>query len=210
MSICNRLLSHTLLAVTAAVSLSGMACAAVSVWDCNLTIPANTTGLFFNVDTRTSGTSNVPGWDLQIYSNAASPSIVFFYATGAGVAAGSAPSYLPAANLAPGTVVGASTFFTTSSDGATPATFYGSGPSAIGMWFVNAVNYFGFKFTASDGYVHYGVGQMTVGANANVRTLSYLAYETIPGAPIPVPPIPAPGVLAIAGLCGLARSRRPR
>jgi len=208
MSICNRLLSHTLLAVTAAVSLSGMASAAVSRWDCNLSIPANTTGLFFNVDTRTSGTSNVPGWDLQIYSNAASPSIVFFYATGAGVAAGSAPSYLPAANLAPGTVVGSSTFFTTSNDGATPATFYGSGPSAIGMWFVNAVNYFGFKFIASDGYVHYGFGQMTVGSNANVRTLNFLKWDTVPLAPITVDP--APGVLAIAGLGGLARSRRRR
>jgi hypothetical protein len=208
MSICNRLFSHTLLAVSAAVSLSGMASAAVSRWDCNLSIPASTTGLFFNVDARTSGASNVPGWDLQIYSNAASPSIVFYYATGAGVAAGSAPSYLPAANLAPGTVVGASTFFTTSSDGATPATFYGSGPSAVGMWYVNAVNYFGFKFIASDGYVHYGTGKMTVGANPNTRTLNYLDYETVPGAPITV--APAPGVLAIAGLCGLARSRRRR
>ena len=208
MSICNRLLSHTLLAVTAAVSLSGMASAAVSRWDCNLSIPANTTGLFFNVDARTSGASNVPGWDLQIYSNAASPSIVFYYATGAGVAAGSAPSYLPAANLAPGTVVGASTFFTTSNDGATPATFYGSGPSAIGMWYVNAVNYFGFKFIAADGYVHYGTAKMTVGANANTRTLNYLEYETTPGTSAAV--APAPGVLGLAGLCGLARSRRRR
>ena len=91
MSICNRLFSHTLLAVSAAVSLSGMASAAVSRWDCNLSVPANTTGLFFNVDARTSGTSNVPGWDLQIYSSAGSPSIVFYFATGAGVAAGSGP-----------------------------------------------------------------------------------------------------------------------
>jgi MYXO-CTERM domain-containing protein len=208
MSICNRLLSHTVLAVSAAVSFSGMASAAVSGWNCNLSIPANTTGLFFNVETSTSGTSNVPGWDLQIYSNSASPSIVFYYAAGAGVASGSPPSYLPAANLALGTVVGSSTFFTTINDGSTPATFYGSGPSAIGMWYVNAVNYFGFKFTASDGYVHYGFGQMTVGANANTRTLNFLAYETFPGAPITV--TPAPGVLGLAGLCGLARSRRRR
>ena len=208
MSICNRLLSHTLLAVSAAVSFSATASAAISVWNCNLTIPANTTGLFFNVDGRTSGTSNVPGWDLQIYSSAGSPSIVFYFAPGAGVAAGSAPSFTLAANLAPGTVVGATTFFSTFNDGATPATFYGSGPSAIGMWYVNAVNYFGFKFIAADGFVHYGFGQMTVGANPNTRTLNYLDYETVPGAPITV--APAPGVLAIAGFCGLARSRRRR
>lgn len=208
MSICNRLFSHTLLAVSAAVSLSGMASAAVSRWDCNLSVPANTTGLFFNVDARTSGTSNVPGWDLQIYSSAASPSIVFYFATGAGVAAGSAPSFTLAANLAPGTVVGATTFFSTLNDGATPATFYGSGPSAIGMWYVNAVNYFGFKFIAADGFVHYGTAKMTVGANANTRTLNYLEYETTPGVAATV--APAPGVLAIAGLCGLTRSRRRR
>jgi MYXO-CTERM domain-containing protein len=49
---------------------------------------------------------------------------------------------------------------------------------------------------------------MTVGANANTRTLNYLEYETTPGAPAIV--APAPGVLAIAGLCGLTRSRRRR
>jgi hypothetical protein len=207
MSICNRLFSHTAIAVGAAVSLAGTANAEVVRWDCNLSIPANTTGLFFNVSANTYGTSNVNGWDLQIYSNAASPSIVFYYATGAGVQSSAAPFYTPAANLPDGTLVSSSAFFTTIADGATPATFAGGGPTTGGAWFRNAVNYFGFKFIAGDGLVHYGFGQMTVGATANVRTLNYLAWETVPGVGLVVP---APGALALAGLCGLARSRRRR
>ncbi len=208
MSICNRLFSHTAFAVCAAVSFAGNANAAVSRWDCNLSIPANTTGLFFNVSARTSGTSNVAGWDLQIYSNSSTPSIVFYLATGAGVQSGSAPFYLPVGNLPEGTLVSASAFFTTSDDGATPATFASGGATTGGVWNLNAVNYFGFKFIAGDGFVHYGVGKMTVGANANTRTLNYLEYETVPGVGVIV--APAPGVLAMAGLCGLARSRRRR
>ena len=208
MSICNRLFSHTAFAVCAAVSFAGNANAAVSRWDCNLSIPANTTGLFFNVSARTSGTSNVAGWDLQIYSNSSTPSIVFYLATGAGVQSGSAPFYLPVANLPEGTLVSASAFFTTSDDGATPATFAGGGATTGGVWNLNAVNYFGFKFIGGDGAVHYGSGKMTVGANANTRTLNYLEYETVPGVGVIV--APAPGVLAMASLCGLARSRRRR
>ena len=208
MSICNRLSRHTVLAVSAAVALSGVASAAVSRWDCNLSIPANTTGYFLNVDARTYGTSGVTGWDLQIYSNAASPSIVFYYATGAGVQAGPSPFYLPAANLPGGATVSASSFFTTIVDGATPTTFANGNLTTGGVWNVNAVNYFGFKFIAGDGAVHYGSGKMTVGANANSRILNYLEYETVPGVGVIV--APAPGVLAVAGLCGLARSRRRR
>ena len=208
MSICNRLFSHTLLAVSAAVSLSGMTSAAVSRWDCNLSVPANTTGLFFNVDARTSGTSNVPGWDLQIYSNAASPSMVFNVSAGTGVQAGPSPFYMPVANLSGGTTVSAASYFTTISDGANAATFASGGATSGSVWYLNAVNYFGFKFIAADGYVHYGTAKMTVGANANTRTLNYLEYETTPGAAATV--APAPGVLAIAGFCGLARSRRRR
>jgi len=207
MSICYRLFSHTAIAVGAAVSLAGTANAAVVRWECNVSIPANTTGLFFNVSANSYGTSNVTGWDLQIYSNSSTPSIVFNLANFAGLQSGAAPFYLPAANLPEGTLVSASAFFTTSTDGATPATFAGGGPTTGGAWFRNAVNYFGFKFQANDGFVHYGFGQMTVGATANVRTLNYLEWETVPGVGLVVP---APGALALAGLCSLARSRRRR
>jgi hypothetical protein len=208
MSICNRLSRHTVLAVSAAVAFSGVASAAVSRWDCNLSIPANTTGYFLNVDARTFGTTGVAGWDLQIYSNAASPSIVFYYATGAGVQSGSLPFLLPAANLPGGTAVSSSSFFTTISDGASTTTFASGNQTTGGVWNLNAVNYFGFKFIGGDGAIHYGSGKMTVGANANSRILNYLEYETVPGVGVIV--APAPGVLAVAGLCGLARSRRRR
>jgi len=208
MSICNRLSRHTVLAVSAAVAISGVASAAVSRWDCNLSMPANTTGYFLNVDARTYGTSGVGGWDLQIYSNSASPSIVFNVSAGTGVQAGPSPFYMPVANLSGGTTVSAASYFTTISDGANAATFASGGATSGSVWYLNAVNYFGFKFIAADGYVHYGTAKMTVGANANTRTLNYLEYETTPGAAATV--APAPGVLAIAGLCGLARSRRRR
>lgn len=208
MSICNRLSSHTVLAVSAAVALSGVASAAVSRWDCNLSIPANTTGYFLNADARTYGTSGVTGWDLQIFSNAASPSIVFYYAVGSGVQSGPSPFLLPAANLAGGTTVSASSFFTSIADGASTTTFANGNLTTGGVWNLNAVNYFGFKFIGGDGLVHYGTGKMTVGASANTRTLNYLEYETTPGVGVIV--APAPGVLGLAGLCGLARSRRRR
>ena len=208
MSICNRLFSHTVLAVSAATAISGVSSAAVSRWDCNLSIPANTTGYFLNVDARTFGTSGVAGWDLQIYSDEASPSIVFYYATGAGVQSGPSPFLLPAANLPEGTLVSASSYFTSIADGASTTTFRNGSLTTGGVWNLNAVNYFGFKFIGGGGAVHYGVGKMTVGATANVRTLNYLEYETVPGVGVIV--APAPGVLAMAGLCGLARSRRRR
>jgi hypothetical protein len=207
MSICNRLFSHTVLAVSAAAAISGVSSAAVSRWDCNLSIPANTTGYFLNVDARTYGTSGVAGWDLQIYSNAASPSIVFYYATGTGVQSGPSPFLLPAANLPEGTLVSASSYFTSIADGASTTTFANGSLTTGGVWNLNAVNYFGFKFIGGGGAVHYGVGKMTVGATANVRTLNYLEYETVPGVGLVVP---APGALALVGLCGLARSRRRR
>ena len=205
MSICNRFVVHTVLALSAAVTLSGAANAAVSRWDCNLVIPANTTGYFLNVDAKTYGTSNVTGWDLQIFSGGAAASVVFNAGTAAGIQKWGSPSF-QAGNLPMGAVTGPASSF--SLGGPYQATFSVAGQTKYeGMWNLNAVNYFGFKFIATDGFTHYGFGKMTVGANANVRTLNYLEYETVPGVGLVVP---APGALALAGLCGLAGKRRRR
>ena len=205
MSICNRFVVHTVLAVSAALTLSGAANAAVSRWDCNLVIPASATGYFLNVDAKTYGTSNVTGWDLQISSDGAAASVAFIAATGAGIQKWGSPSF-QAGNLPVDTFTGPLSTF--SLGGPYQATFSVAGQTNYeGMWNFNAVNYFGFKFTATDGYTHHGFGKMTVGANANVRTLNYLEYETVPGVGLVVP---APGALALVGLAGLGGKRRRR
>ena len=205
MSIWNRLFSHKEIAVAAALAVSGYAGAAVTTWNCELSIPANSTGYFINVDARTYGTANVTGWDLQIYADSTAPSIVFYCATNAGIQRGTPPFGLPAANLPADTVVGSTSPMTLG--GPIQATFSTGGQQSGGVWYLNAVNYFGFKFQGADGFVHYGYGKMTVGANANVRTLNFLTYETTPGVGLIVP---APGVLAMVGVAGLTRARRRR
>jgi hypothetical protein len=71
---------------------------------------------------------------------------------------------------------------------------------------LNAANYFGFYFVASDNLVHYGYGVMTIGANMGVRTLTSVSYESVAETSITV--VPAPGALALLGLAGIASRRR--
>ena len=44
-----------------------------------------------------------------------------------------------------------------------------------GYWSLGADNYFGFRFTAADGSVHYGWGRMTMGSTQAIRTLVEVA-----------------------------------
>ena len=74
-----------------------------------------------------------------------------------------------------------------------------------GGWTLNASNYFGFRFLAGDGQIHYGFGRMDVGASESVRTVAFVSYESTPGASITVP---GPGALAFLGWA--IGSRRPR
>lgn len=151
---------------------SAVASAQVVAWeDCNLVIPANIDGLYVNVETRAIGTagSAVPGWDLNPYS---SSSLTWYNATGTGMRRFPGVTTGSAGNLDIGTVVGASGSF-------------GSGSvafgTAAGNWRLNALNRFGFRFTASDGLTHYGWGTMQVGAAVTVRTLTSLYYEAAAG-----------------------------
>jgi hypothetical protein len=191
MSIANTRLGRHLVAASAvALGVSGSAGASVVHWDCNLSIPANVDGLYINVEARTSGATggSVSGWDINAFGTT---SLQFSAGVGAAYVAATAaatPSSLPV-----GTVVSASSTYSTS----TASIVFGSAG-----WTLNAPNFLGFRFQAADGLTHYAIGRMDVGASASVRTLAYVEYESVAGAPITVP---APGALALlataSGIC---------
>lgn len=196
----NRLAKHFGAAAAAAVVV-GSANAAIVAWEnCNLVIPANIDGLYINVETQATGTagSAVAGWDLNPYS---SSSLTWYNATGTGMMRYPGVTTGSAGNLNVGTLVGASGS-------------YGSGAvtvgSAAGNWQLNAVNRFGFRFTAADGLTHYGWGTFQIGASISGgdRTITNLYFDSTAGQAIEVGAVPAPGAIALLGLAGLAGRRR--
>jgi MYXO-CTERM domain-containing protein len=214
MSISYRFGRHVLAASAVAITTAGSAHAVVSRWDCNLSIPATSAGLFINVQSRVTGTtgSSVLGWDLNLYTTSPSaPSLTMYGNIGTRFMRAPGQFGYGVGNLAEEQDVGAVQFaqglFNPEGD-AYSAIFNTSGQSGVGNWNLNSINYFGFRFSANSGLTHYGYGRMDVGANANVRTLKFIEWDTTPGAAVQV--IPAPGALALLGLAGFSRSRRRR
>ena len=161
--------------------------AAVVHWNnANLVIPANIDGLYINVETQATGSAGsvVAGWDINPYS---ATSLTWFNATGTGMCRYPGVTTGSAGNLAPGTLV--NTFGSFGSG----AVVVGSSP---GNWQLNADNYFGFRFVASDGLTHYGWGRMTVGAAITVRTIAEIAYESVAGVEIAVGGLSVPACTA--------------
>lgn len=189
-----RLETH-LAAAVAVVALVGTAEAAVVTWDANLAIPANIDGYYINIVNQTFGTSGsaVAGWQINPYSGSG---LSFFAGAGTTyvrLGASGGPT-----NLAQGYVVGASSTFLNS----TANVFAVGSPSG---WQLNAINYFGFRFTTAEG-VRYGFGTMEVGATALTRTLLSVSYEDSGGSIT----VPAPGAIALLGAAGLLGGRRRR
>ena len=162
-------------AVTAAAA--HHAAADVNYWpDAGLVVPATIDGLYINVETRTTGSSgsSTAGWDINPYS---ATSLTWFNAVGTGMLRFPGVTTGSAGNLALNTPVG-------------PTGSFGSGSvvvgSAAGNWQLNSANYFGFRFTASDGLTHYGWGKFVIGSaiNGADRTITELAWETEPNTPI--------------------------
>ena len=212
MSISNRLGRLVLAASAVVITTAGTAHAAVNHWDCNLSIPATTAGLFINVQSRVTGTTgaSVLGWDLNLYTTSPSaPSLTMYGNIGTRYMRTPFQFGYAVGNLAPEQDVGSVQFaeglFNPEGD-AYSAIFNAPRQSGVGNWNLNSINYFGFRFAANTGATHYGYGRMDVGANANVRTLKYIEWNETAGAAVQV--IPAPGALALLGLAGFGRSRR--
>lgn len=173
-TIQGRLGSHLARAAAIAAACSAPALADVIAYDLNAVVPANIDGLYVNVETAQTGSAGtaVTGWDINPY---AATSLTWFNATGTGMLRYPGVTTGSAGNLAVGTEVGA-------------GGSYGSGASTFGAapgnWQLNAVNYFGFRFTAADGQTHYGWGSMLMGASVTERTLLKVAYESIANTPI--------------------------
>jgi hypothetical protein len=172
----------------------------------NLDIPVSNNGLYLNVVTGVNnlpapgtGGSTVGGWDINIWSitglgffNPSSPAGGVYAITAPGIAA----------NLAPGSLIGAGSTF-------------GSGTSAnTAQWNLNSSNnFFGFRFTnEGSGTTHYGWGQIALGATANAagRSLVAYAFELTPGVGITVVPEPSTYALMGLGLAGLLVAARRR
>jgi MYXO-CTERM domain-containing protein len=214
MSILNRLGRHVFAASAVAITTAGTAHAAVERWDCNLSIPATSAGLFINIQSRVTGTNgaSVLGWDFNLYTTSPSaPSLTMFGNIGTRFMRAPGQFGYAVGNLQEGQEVGFAqsqppqSLFNPEGE-AYSAIFNTPGQPGFGNWNLNSINYFGFRFAANTGAIHYGNGRMDVGANANVRTLKFIEWNTTPGAGMPV--IPAPGALALLGLAGFGRSRR--
>jgi len=193
-------------AAAAALCAAGAANAAIVVWNVNAVIPATTDGIYFNVETQTTGLTGTgtPGWDLNPYGGTG----LAFYWSGSGAAGvrlnpnGSFNSNTMS-NLPQGFEVGAQ-MTGTASFGTSSPSFTTTQP---GKWNFNAVNYFGFRFTNAANQIRYGWGAMSVGDTAATRTLLTIAYEDSGGS-IQVGAVPAPGAIALLGVAGLVSRRR--
>ena len=175
-----RRLSKHFLACAAAlttVASVGTANAGVITWDANLVIPNNIDGQYINVETQAYGTAAglVAGWDLNPYGTSTTAMSWFAAAAPSGcvLGLGQTGTTTAVASVASGTVVSSTST-------------YGNTASSVtaGGWQLNADNYFGFRFKASDGLTHYGSGIMTIGATMGVRTLKSVSYESDAGVAI--------------------------
>ena len=212
MSILNRLGRHVFAASAVVITTAGSAHAAINRWDCNLSIPATSAGLFINVQSRVTGTTGASalGWDFNLYTTSPSaPSLTMYGNVGTRFMRDRDQFGYAVGNLSEGQDVGSVQFaeglFNPEGD-AYSAIFNTASQSGAGNWNLNSINYFGFRFAANTGAIHYGYGRMDVGANANVRTLKFIEWNETAGAAVQV--APAPGALALLGLAGFGRSRR--
>lgn len=208
----NRLDAHfasaAVLAVGAAFVGAEQRADAYIVWSgiININIPSTTNGVYLNVITGQTGTtqSAVSGWDVNPWSGS---TLSFFSPTGGGYVRGLGSSGTLVDNLAFNTVIGASQSFGSGGVETTGSTAFNlnSSQNLVGFRFVNEAT----------GGTHYGWMriQLWSGPGVQPRSIVEYAYESVAGASINAGLIPAPGAIALlgmAGLVGIGRRRRAR
>lgn len=197
--ILNKHFSCSSAAIAMAVVVSG-ANASLIAWSPNIEIPNTNGGMYFNVETKTTGNNSslVYGWDLNPYGT--STTELKWYAPSQGgsvVGLGSNGVNFGVANLPNFTSIG-------------PTSFFGISASSVqsGGWELNAANIFGFKFKNNAYETNYGYGIILIGANMGVRRMVSLVYES-DGSTIQIPPgIPTPSVMPLLALWGFVKRRR--
>lgn len=203
----NRLAKHFGAAAAAAVVV-GSANAAI-VWSgaVNIEIASTTNGLYLNVITGatnmpgSTGGATVPGWDINPWS---SSTLNFFNPSNptGGVYVRTSAATAGVSNLAAGTLIGASSLYTS---GVAQTT--GSNPFNLN----SSSNIVGFRFfNEASSTIHYGWFRVSLAGTlaAQPRALVEYAYESDAGVAIAAGAIPAPGAIALLGLAGLAGRRR--
>lgn len=197
--ILNKHFSCSSAAIAMAVVVSGANASLIS-WSPNIEIPNTNGGMYFNVETKTTGinSSLVYGWDLNPFGT--STTELKWYAPlqgGSVIGLGSNGVNLGVANLPNFTTIG-------------PSSFFGISASSVqsGGWELNAANLFGFQFKNNAFETNYGYGIILIGANMGVRKMVSLVYESN-GSTIQIPPgIPTPSAMPLLALWGFIKRRR--
>ena len=211
MRLSNRFEKHVLVAAAVALGATAAANAAVVYSGIvNFSCAIDLDGTYINVQTNqlTNGPgSGVPGWDVNPYRATSGSGMNFYSPTGGGMVSAAA-GVGSAINLSAGTLIGASSNFSS----ATSTIVFGSG---AGQWQYASNNIVGFRFVSSAGTTHYGwmrflMGSQPATGNLVTRTVVDFGYESVAGASIAAGAVPAPGALALLGVAGLVGKRRRR
>lgn len=194
----SRLQKHLVAAAAVTAGIASAAQAAVVFQSVNINIPDNIDGIYLNVVTLAQGTtSGVAGWDVNPYS--ALTGGFYLWGPTANTWFAIAGNY----NLAAGTAIGgADSLFTRPGGGTDVGTQMNlnSNQNLLGFRFVNEAN---------ANQVHFGWMRIQFGANAGIRTITEIGYESVAGQSIAAG-VPGPGAIALMGVAGLVGRRRRR
>ena len=171
-----------------------------------VSVPADFDGVYIDIETGTTSTSEVAGWDINLfYGGYAIANSATFQPVRQGTAVDS-----PVLNLAPGTLIGPSGLYASAAAGSE-----GHVGSATDQFQSGTTGYLGFKFVPTGGGgPYYGWMRLSLTVNTAGAQVIDWAYDTTGasmGAGVTAVPEPAEAcILAVAGLGVFASARRLR